>query len=365
MSFLKKLFGTKEEPVVNNSAFWNWFILHEKSFYKIVKNDKDVDRNFLDKLMQKLEQLNPKYYCSTGMLNNDTAELVITADGDIKTFIFAEDLIEAAPVLQGWKFTALKPPTGIKNVNLEMSGYQFNSDSISFYSNEHSEYPDEIDITLVHTDLTPINKSDISNGCLLFLDYILGELNAATLIDSVHVAGDAPAGKDLIPFAKLNDFLSWREKEFVEKYKATRYNTENDSHSALEGEDEDGFPLVAVINQDLLDWEAKPSHPWIMVIEIKYDAKNNNGMPDTETFASIKRFNDECTQHLPDYDGYLNLGRQTYNGNTTIYFACKEFRNVSKTISELIYDYHNQLDISYDIFKDKYWTVMNRFNNYD
>lgn len=46
------------------------------------------------------------------MYNASTAELVVTADGDIKTFVWVEELIAAAPKLANWKFTALKPATG-------------------------------------------------------------------------------------------------------------------------------------------------------------------------------------------------------------------------------------------------------------
>ena len=43
------------------------------------------------------------------MYDDKTAELIITAESDIKTFVFVEELIDEAPVLKGWKFTALKP----------------------------------------------------------------------------------------------------------------------------------------------------------------------------------------------------------------------------------------------------------------
>ena len=39
--------------------------------------------------------------------------------------------------------------------------------------------------------------------------------------------------KELIPISKLKDFLTWREKEFIEKYEGTRHNTENDSYALL------------------------------------------------------------------------------------------------------------------------------------
>lgn len=43
------------------------------------------------------------------MLDNETAELIITADGILKNYVFVEELIDSVPKIKGWKFTAHKP----------------------------------------------------------------------------------------------------------------------------------------------------------------------------------------------------------------------------------------------------------------
>lgn len=362
MGFFKKLFGKKEDvPVVGNEGFWNWFIQHEASFYATVKGRSDINKNFLDKLMPKLQDLNGQFYCVTGMCDEDTAELIITAEGDIKTFVFVEELVAEAPVLKNWKFTALKEAVDTDSINISMDEYEFNDKKIRFFSNEHASYPDEIDITLVHEDFNSQNEKIISNGTFIYLDNILGELNAATLIDNATIAGNASDDRDLIPIKKLSEFLLWREKEFVERYKGIRRDTENDEYAVLEGKDGDGKPLLAVINRELVEWDAKPSHPWMMLIKITYTADNDNGMPGKNTYTLMDQFEETVLKGLPDSEGYLNLGRETYNSSRTIFFACKEFRKSSKTVSACINDYLGRLDISYDIFRDKYWMTMNRF----
>lgn len=40
------------------------------------------------------------------MYDENTVELIITPDGDLKNIAFAEELVEAAPKLDKWKFTA-------------------------------------------------------------------------------------------------------------------------------------------------------------------------------------------------------------------------------------------------------------------
>jgi hypothetical protein len=176
----------------------------------------------------------------------------------------------------------------------------------------------------------------------------------------MEMAGTIPENVELIPLEKLKSFLTWREKEFVEKYKDTYYNTENNSYSIREAKDNEGFVSIALLNNALLEWDVKASHPWMTVIEISYKS-SGKGMPDKATSTLMNSFEEELSALIPDKEGYLNLGRETYKGKRTIYFACKEFRHVSKTIAALIHTYQQQININYEIYKDKYWKTMNRF----
>lgn len=295
------------------------------------------------------------------MYDEHTAELIFTPDGTIKNIVFVEDLVKAAPILQNWKFTALKPPLTIEDVKIVMAGYEFDSENLSFYPIDHEYYPDEVDIVVVYNDYKEEDKSTITNGTFIFLDNYLGELNSVTTIDSASVIPKEQAEKDLIPIGKLKDYLIWREKEFVEKYSGLRYNTENDSYSSLEAELENGKPLIAIINTTLLEWDRKASHPWILEVEIKYDGDDDSGMPDAETYALLNTFEDEITHELKDFDGYLNIGRQTADSERKIYFACKDFRKPSRILFDLTKKYTGKLDLMYDIYKDKYWQSFERF----
>ncbi|MES2848768.1 MAG: DUF695 domain-containing protein [Bacteroidota bacterium] len=360
MGFLKKIFSGKEEEVTINSYadFWHWFQKHEKEFFKVVKEHSRIDEEFLQKITPQLRQLNEDFYCVTGMADDNTAELIISADGIIKEFVFAEEFVAAAPLVSRWKFTALKPATDIETMGIEMDGNEFNNTNISFFSNDMNEYPDEIDITLVHKDYTEENKDIITSGCLIYLDNLLGEYNTAIMVDVVQVAGPDNE-QELIPIEKLQGYLIWRQKEFVEKYEGVRYGTEEDSYSAMEAEDEEGTPVFAIVNQDLMNWDAKASHPWMMVVEIKFEDEKNEGLPGDDVANLMNDFEDEILKQLPDVDGYLNIGRETYKGTRTIYFACKEFRHSSKTTAAIIKEYADKLDASYEIFKDKYWMTVN------
>ncbi|HYK57167.1 MAG TPA: DUF695 domain-containing protein, partial [Flavisolibacter sp.] len=321
MRILKSIFKTKDAPIQSYEGFWNWFLRHEKAFYKVVKTQGNIEKDFFDKLSPKLHELKDGFLYLTGMYDDDTVELVITADGTIKNIVFVEELIEAAPHIEGWKFTALKPALDKKDVSINMAGYEFNSETLHFYANDHADYPDEVDITIIHNDFTEENKTTITNGIYIFLDNYLGELDFAVNIDNLEITERGKAGKELIPIEKLKDYLTWRQKEFVEKYEGLRHNTDEDEYSVLEAELESGNTLIAAINTELLKWDSKASHPWIVTVEIPYDGSNNNGMPDEETYQLLNDVENSFLEKLKDSEGYLNIGRQTAKSTREIYFA--------------------------------------------
>lgn len=363
MSFLKNIFKAKEEPIKSYSEFWDWFQKNEAVFFKVVKNHKDIEKGFFDELSPKLGELKDGFFYLAGMYDDNTVELVLTADGTTKNIVFVEELIEAAPKIVGWRFTALKPALDINDVNIDMGGCKFNKDILSFFSNELPNYPDEVDITIVHNELTEDNKNQIIIGTYIFLDNYLGELDALNNIDNLTVVGKTEAQKELVAIDKLKDFLNWRQKEFVEKYEEVRFDTENDTHSILEAELESGNTLIAVINTELLNWDSKSSHPWIAVLTLKYDGSKNNGMPNEKDYKLLDTIEEEVMQELKDIDGFLNIGRQTAKGERDVYFACKDFRKPSKVFFKIQQKFSETFEIEYDIYKDKYWQSFERFNN--
>lgn len=361
MNFIKSIFRKKDEPIKSYSDFWNWFQKNEKDFFEIVKNHNNIEKGFFNKLSPKLEELKEGFYFLTGMYNKETAELIITVDGNIKNVVFAEELIASAPKIERWRFTALKPSSDINDTGIKMAGYTFNSENIYFYANEHNQYPDEIDITIIHNDLNQENRTTIINGTYIFIDNYLGELDFINNIDNITIIGKQEAQKELVPITKLKDFLIWRQKEFIEKYEGVRYDTENDNYIALEAELESGNKLFAVINNELLNWNNKASHPWIAVFMLKYNA-NNNGMPNDNDYKTLNEVEEEIIQELKDFDGYLNIGRETADGEREIYFACKDFRKPSKIFFKTQQKYSMNFEIDYNIYKDKYWQSFKRYN---
>lgn len=366
MSFLKNLFKKEEDkPIKDYQDFWNWFLENEKKFHKVVQKGgtDNITTNFFDVIAPKLDQLKEGIWYLTGMLDDNTSDLILTADGNLGNFYLIEELIASAPKIEGWKFRAHKPEHDIENATINMVDFSFSKKNIFFYSDDLEEYPDEINITIVHDDFSEELENEIVNGCYIFLDNYLGELDSLTVIDNIDFKSKEDAEKELIPIEKLKPFLDWREKEFVEKYQGIKRDTENDSYISFEATLKNGNNLLAVINSNLLSWEAKASHPWILRLEIAYDGEHNNGFPDDKTYVFLNEIEDELNTKLKDFEGYLNVGRETSGSLREVYFACKDFRKPCKVLDQTINNYSDKIKMNYEIYKDKYWRTFDRYQS--
>ena len=97
---------------------------------------------------------------------------------------------------------------------------------------------------------------------------------------------------------------------------------------------------------------------------VPYDSTNRASMPDEATYTLLNELEDFLIAELPDAEGYLNLGSQTADSQREIYFACQGFRKPSKVLYDLQTRYAAVLDVSYEIYKDKYWQSFERFSVY-
>lgn len=362
MAFLDKILEKKDEPVNTYEEFWKWFSKEAKGFHRVIQSKERVLEDFINPMREKLSELGNQYYILVGMLDEHTADLVISAEGVVKGVVFVEELINSAPAIEGWQFTALKPALDIKDVNISMDGYEFVSAKINFYSNDNPDYPDEIDITVTHDDLNEENRDIIINGLYLYLDNYLGELDFINKIDQLTVKPPAEAERDLIPIYKLKDFLHWRMKEFVEKYEEVKYDNEDETFTLLEASLEDEYPIIAMVNTEALKWENKASHPWIAVLNIKYPGVNENGLPDEEVLNELGKIEEQLLESLKNNDGYIYMGRQTAKNERDIFFACREFRKPSKAFYKAEQKYQHVWEVNSRIYKDKYWQTFERFN---
>lgn len=348
-------------PVTNYTEFWSWFQFNEKAFFKAVKSKKAIQQDFFLKLAPQLKALHEGYWFLAGMYDNETAELIITADGIIKNIVFVEELVAAAPHLERWKITALKQPAESDDYALHLNDHTFDDTTMRFYEQIRPDMPDEIDITIAHKDYNPDTKKIIEIGTSLTLDNYLGELNTIEWIDNVSIINPKDAETELIPFNKLKDYLQWRQKECTESCNTHRPILISDEFTALQATLENGTPMIAHINLDALDWDHKVNYPWMVSIRLIYKDQTSDGMPNSETALILNNIKIDIKKALEEEEYFIYIGEQLGNSQNQLYIVSTEFRKPSKVLYDLQQGIQNSISMEFNIYKDKYWQSFNHF----
>ncbi len=340
--------------------FWRWFASHEPAFAQTISEQQDIEQRFLQPLSEALQKLRPHIFFLVGISGQHEFELILTPDGNLKMVAFIERLVAAAPPLPRWRFIALKPGKQQEQIGLEMAGYRFDTDNLFFFPRVDPQFPDEIDLVIVHQDYTEADATTIANGSYLFLENYLGEWSCMSQLDVVDFCGPEAVTKALIPIGKLRDYLSWREKEFVEKYEGTRYSLDEDPYTIFKRRTPEETILITLLNTKLLRWENKASHPWLVVLHGRYEG-DQQGLPDEKVQAELEAVETELMAQLKTEEGYLNIGRETGQNLRRVFWATKDFRKASEQIDALIARYRGSLQIDYEIYRDKYWRTFDHF----
>lgn len=361
MKFLKKLLQQKPSYPATYEGFWQWFVDNEARFHELITEGENIAEEVIYPIHKQVSKLRDGFHLLVGMPDDGVAELVFTAGGVVKNFVFMEDLVERAPAIDHWKFTALKPSMDSSQFGIDMNGWSFRQEKIKFFAAQHEPYPDLIHLKFTHEDATAENLKQIQEGVLVYLQHILGEEHYLSIIDQADVILEDQVTDDLIPIEKLEEYLLWRQKEFIEKYQGFRQNTDQDPHTIYEALLESGNRQIAMINSSLLHWDKKASHPWVLLIAIRYETTREDRLPDEATADLLNTFEDQLLTELKDNEGYLNIGRESCNGIREIYFACQEVRACSRIVDRLLRQHRQQFKSDYVIYKDKYWKT---FDNY-
>ncbi len=232
MSFWKKLFSPNvPAPAAGPVDFWNWFQQHQASFRQMAATGQLSQEHFFTPMVEKLSAYYPGLLA--GLYPGDPMELIITTQGSVKGFVFAEELVAAAPQIPGWKFTALQPGRPAFG-NMQFFGTTFSDQNMAFFPEEDPAYPGKIRIVITHDDYHADRHEEFVNGVCLFMDSYLGEEFAAVQIDELTVAGSKGVAAEQLPLSKLKDYILAR-REQISGTQYPRYDAAIDSFSVLNG----------------------------------------------------------------------------------------------------------------------------------
>jgi hypothetical protein len=346
------------------NLFWQWFVDNEYRFRELEKNDSEQALVFLDELIGHMKPFNQWLKALAGPYSGNRYELIITADGDVSLFCKVEELIEKAPALPKWKFTAHKPALGFEGISIDLYEKKFSVDTTCFYPIVREEYPDEVSIILTHVDYNEEEDDQFQAGGMIYLENGLGEENTATKIDHYETGPLPPpdSGVEVIPISKLTDYLNWREKEFVEKYESVHAERPEESFNLLEAEDSDGKVMLVTVDAGFREWPLRPAFPWLVQVDINYKG-DTNGLPDNQQLEELQAIEDQVIDLLTAKSSCWFIGHRTYDNIRNIYFYASEYRSGSKLLHHFTETVRINYPILFFIRKDKYWQNMEMYFN--
>lgn len=353
--------GNGNDPA---DMFWQWFVNNEYRFRELEKNDSEQALAFLDELIRNMKPFNQWLKALAGPYPGNRYELIITADGDVTLFCKVEELIEKAPDLSKWKFTAHKPALGFEGISIDLYEKKFSVDTTCFYPIIHDEYPDEVSIILTHTEYNAEEDDQFQAGGMIYLENGLGEENTATKIDHYETGPLPPAdsGVEIIPISKLADYLVWREKEFVEKYESVHAERPDESFNLLEAEDSDGKVMLVTVDVGFKEWPLRPAFPWLVQVDINYKG-DANGLPNNHQAEELQTIENEIINLFANSNTIWYIGHRTYDNIRNVYFYSSEFKTCSKLLHRFTGAVHSDYTILFYIRKDKYWQDMEMYFN--
>lgn len=366
MNVSNNISSVSATSIASYQDFWQWFLLHQQHFYDQYQQTKVLDETLMDEISSQLQTLNNGFFCQLGVHDEHTLEFIVTVDSDVKKIVYVEELIAAAPTVQGWKFTALKPPFNADTLVIEAEGLTFTCENLTFFANETEDCPDEIDLTFVYEDLNDSNQLPVENGIYLFLESYLGESTLVNTLDTIRMISKAEAlaaHKTLVPMHKLPAFLVWRQTEFVECYEASYVPPPEEEHGVFEATLPNGNRVVANACLTLLDWDAKASHPWVVIVSTQYNGTANKGLPSEDEYQTFQLIEDTVLDAvLPT--GTLPIGREFGDNLFDIFLVSKDFRGISKKLDQLKLQNPDLYTFEVYLYRDKYWKTYKRFSRH-
>jgi hypothetical protein len=200
-----------EDPT---KIFWNWFKEHNNSYLSVDEVDEDVKDQMLNDLQDHLHEYCEHLYFEVGGMAGEEQELIITAEGDTDFFEQVEALINSAPAIDNWTFTAfIQPRDDLKITNFE--DVELKLADMWFMPLESASLPKSIGIKVCTPNYDIVSRSKwFKSAVYKVLDAVLGEKSFALDIDHIDFGKlpDNPEEQKMIELAELPAYVRWKKQ---------------------------------------------------------------------------------------------------------------------------------------------------------
>ena len=188
--------------------FWEWFSAHQSNYLQIGDRDEDEADELLNELLLQLHRYCDQLYFKIGGLDPETNEFIITAEGNPEYFDLAEDLVQMAPKIKGWKFIPLSPPDEELEEIIYYDGLELKPENIWFIPLDNKEEPHKFGVRICLEEYEAAEDEKFFHAVNYLLEKMLGEKGNALDIQYMEV-GNLPADTDEGTLLRLEDLPSY------------------------------------------------------------------------------------------------------------------------------------------------------------
>ena len=186
-------FGRKQNDSI--ADFWAWFVRNSAAIEREtrgVSHDRGPSKLITSDLGQALERAHSGLVHEIGVHPDGCIELIISADGIKSAFAGVAAVVDAAPPLKGFRFTAYRPRS-TPTTALNMFGHDIGFEQVRYRSLQEGQ---RLGLDL----FIDVEAEDKHRDMMAFilLDMALGEFDVETGIGSVDVRAGAPADLKLL-----------------------------------------------------------------------------------------------------------------------------------------------------------------------
>ena len=189
--------------------FWQWFEDHNEQLIAMG----DLEEKQRHELENALQYQLTKYCAGLAYeMGEPTANgrtLIFTAEGDTDLFRYVVELVDSAPDLDWWQFTAFKQPLGTE-LKVRFDRYLFDTRKMYFQQLECEEEPDMLGLRIAVEGSKP-DDEDFQVGVYVTLEALMGEFDCATLIGYMETVPvpEEPFKSGFQPLDDLPKFVEW------------------------------------------------------------------------------------------------------------------------------------------------------------
>lgn len=193
--------------------FWEWFRVNNSKYYDLNSLfDPNEKEGLLNAFLYQLHKYNPNLYFEIGGALNESQELIISAEGNVKYFADVEALVAKAPKLSNWHIIAFKPPMGVSFVT-NYEGVKLDPREIWFLPLINEKKPTLLGIRMCFPSYEKHKEKIFIRVAYQVLDTILGEKSVALDLEYVEVneLPPKPEEEGLIELVDLPAYIKWHK----------------------------------------------------------------------------------------------------------------------------------------------------------